>query len=259
MRARLTKRRDERVKGTSRAILMNLLKVILLNPTGIIVTRSDQTKIVQKSLSYGTTMTLTMILFYLGGIQICVDYRSVMSASQKLVGPPSPTAPLSSPSSLPLRETLMEELFGPPSPSPSAPPSPSPSAPSPVPLRMVVNNVKTNHQLVFKQEEVSIKDICDEVKKFRLRLYGNQKFQEPVIKISKFGVIKSPKDETLISLKEEQIECILNSPKAKKSQKEIDEIKKRNKRIYERKFNSCPIYKQKKFMEAQIKEKNMRK
>ena len=259
MRARLTKRRDERVKGTWRAILMNLLKVILLNPTGIIVTRSDQTKIVQKSLSYGTIMTLTMILFYLGGIQICVDYRSVMSASQKLVGPPSPTAPLSSPSSLPLRETLMEELFGPPSPSPSAPPSPSPSAPSPVPLRMVVNNVKTNHQLVFKQDEVSIKDICDEVKKFRLCLYGNQKFQEPVIKISQFGVVRSPKDETLISLKEEQIECILNSPKAKKSQKEIDEIKKRNKRIYERKFNSCPIYKQKKFMEAQIKEKNMRK
>ena len=217
-------------------------------------------------------LAITMILFDLGGIKMCVDYRSVMSASQKLVGPPSPTAPPSplpsaSPSSLPRRETLMEELFGPPSPSPSAPPSPSPSAspspspsaPSPVPLRMVVNNVKTNHQLVFNQDKVSIKDICDEVKKFRLRLYRNQKFQEPVIKIGKFGVVKSPKDETLISLKEELIECRLNSPKARKSQKEIEEIKERNKRIYRRKFNSCPIYKEKKFMEAQIKEKNMRK
>ena len=124
---------------------------------------------------------------------------------------------------------------------------------------MVVNNVKTNHQLEFKQEEVSIKDICDEVKKFRLRLYGNQKFREPVIKISQFGVVRSPKDETLISLKEELIECRLNSPKARKSQKEIEEIVKKNERLYRRKFNSCPIYKQKKFMEAQIKEKNMRK
>ena len=124
---------------------------------------------------------------------------------------------------------------------------------------MVVNNVKTNHQLVFKQDEVSIKDICDEVKKFRLCLYGNQKFQEPVIKISQFGVVRSPKDETLISLKEEIIECRLHSPKARKSQKEIEEIKERNKRIYKRKFNSCQIYKQKKLREAQIKEKNMRK
>ena len=113
--------------------------------------------------------------------------------------------------------------------------------------------------MVFKQDEVSIKDICDEVKKFRLRLYGNKKFQEPVIKMSKFGVVKSPMDETLISLKEELIECKLNSPKARKSQKEIQEIMEKNEKIYRRKFNSCPTYKEKKFMEAQIKEKNMKK
>ena len=167
-----------------------------------------------------------------------------------------------SPSSLPLRESLLVQLFGPPSPSPSAPPSPSPSAPpspppsavsspspspphsplssapSPVPLRMVVNNRVTKHQIEFPKNHLSIQDICDELKKFRLRLFGKRKFQEPEIRMSKFGVVKSPKDVTLISLKEELIEYKLKSPKARKSPKEIKKIIENNNRIYKRKFNS---------------------
>merc|ERR1719458_1181547 len=100
-----------------------------------------------------------------------------MSASQKLVECSS-SLPSDSPSSLPLRDSILDQLFGPlpspsappslspsapPSPSPLTPPSPSPSAvpspspspppsplsstPSPVPLRMVVNNRVTNYQI----------------------------------------------------------------------------------------------------------------
>ena len=170
-----------------------------------------------------------------------------MLASQKLVG--SSSSLLSDPpSSLPLRESLLDQLFGPPSPSPSpsSVPSPSPSpppsplsyTPSPVPLRMVVNNRVTKYQIEFAQNHLSIKDICDELKKFRLRLYGKRKFQEPEIRMSKFGIVKSPKDETLISLKEELIEYKLKSPKAKKSPKEIKKIMDNNNRTYKRKFNS---------------------
>ena len=56
--------------------------------------------------------------------------------------------------------------------------------------------------------------------------------------MSKFGVVKSPKDETLISLKEELIEYELKSPKARKSPKEIKKIIENNNRTYKRKFNS---------------------
>ena len=93
---------------------------------------------------------------------------------------------------------------------------------------MVVNNRVTKHQIEFPQNHLSIKDIFDELKKFRLRLYGKGKFQEPEIRMSKFGVVKSPKDETLISLKEELIEYKLKSPKARKSPKEIKKIIEKN-------------------------------
>ena len=98
----------------------------------------------------------------------------------------------------------------------------------------------TNHEMVFTQDKLSIKDICDELKKFRLRLFGDRRFQEPEIRLSKFGLVKSPKDETLVSLREELIECKLRSAKARKSSKEIKKIIERNKRSYRRKFNSKP-------------------
>ena len=56
--------------------------------------------------------------------------------------------------------------------------------------------------------------------------------------MTKFGVVKSPKDETLKSLKEELIEYKLKSPKAKKCPKEIKKIIENNNRIHKRKFNS---------------------
>ena len=56
--------------------------------------------------------------------------------------------------------------------------------------------------------------------------------------MSKFVVVKNPKDETLISLKEELIEYKLKSPKARKSPKEIKKIIENNNRTYKRKFNS---------------------
>ena len=92
--------------------------------------------------------------------------------------------------------------------------------------------------MVFTQDKLSIKDICDELKKFRLNLFGDRRFQEPEIRLSKFGLVKSPKDETLVLLKEELIECKLRSAKARKSLKEIKKIIERNKRSYRRKFNS---------------------
>ena len=95
----------------------------------------------------------------------------------------------------------------------------------PVPLVVVVSDVETTHCLIFKQDRVSIKDICAEVKKFVS--FPFWKFQEPK-HLSRIGFIQSPNDEILISQKNKLIASKLDSPKPKKFKEMMD----KNERIY---------------------------
>ena len=99
-------------------------------------------------------------------------------------------------------------------------------------------------------------EICTSIKDRRQVLFGFEKFQEPKIKISGSGYIKSLQDKNPISLQEQTIVCELKRVKSKKEGKETE---KRNLQIYRRKFNHTRTYGEKKVMEAQIKNKNMKK
>ena len=80
---------------------------------------------------------------------------------------------------------------------------------------LLINNVETTHSLIFKQDEVSIKAICAEVKTFVS--FGN--FMNQRSRLSRIGFIQSPKDEILILQKKKLIASKLASPKPKKPKK----------------------------------------